>query len=289
MNEQKAPKGIEWTRVWGRKGYTWNPIRGCIHECIFDMPDGGRAICYAKSMALVIKQSTRGKAYQYGFEHITYHEKELRKPSNKKTPSGIFVCSMSDLFGHSVDSDWIEKVIRVMQSNPQHIFFTLTKNHIGMKPYQDKLPKNVWVGISPPPQSMYGNELSDNQQIALWEKSLDTLSTMNVSVKWLSLEPLTWSINTDLGLQMFNVLEQYIHEIDWVVLGAASHKGMKYQPNTETFKQVLDTIQSHEIPVFFKGNIDPLLGLWGAGQWMEQFPDETKFNHLKPLTQRTLL
>lgn len=30
MNEQKAPKGIEWTRVNGRRGYTWNPTAGCL-------------------------------------------------------------------------------------------------------------------------------------------------------------------------------------------------------------------------------------------------------------------
>lgn len=51
MNEQKPPASIEWTRVWGRRGWTWNPVGGCAHECQWLMPNGSPATCYAKTIA----------------------------------------------------------------------------------------------------------------------------------------------------------------------------------------------------------------------------------------------
>ena len=48
MNKQyKNPqsRGISWT------DFTWNPVRGCLHECQWRMPDGEIAICYAKLVA----------------------------------------------------------------------------------------------------------------------------------------------------------------------------------------------------------------------------------------------
>ena len=55
MNEQKAPMGIEWTRIPNsdgtiRRGFTWNPIAGCLHDCQWNIA-GQRAECYAKTIA----------------------------------------------------------------------------------------------------------------------------------------------------------------------------------------------------------------------------------------------
>ena len=56
MNRQKAPKGIEWTRIRRADGsvlpgYTWNPTGGCLHGCTWQMPDGSVTECYAKTVA----------------------------------------------------------------------------------------------------------------------------------------------------------------------------------------------------------------------------------------------
>lgn len=44
MNEQRAnsKSSIEWTRIRNadgsiRRGYTWNPVAGCLHDCEWDI------------------------------------------------------------------------------------------------------------------------------------------------------------------------------------------------------------------------------------------------------------
>ena len=104
MNEQKPPFGIEWTRrvlVDGTRtrGFTWNPVAGCRHACEWDMPDGTRVQCYAKTTAEGVARS----AYPQGFEVPTFHPHRLREPLTVKAPAGIFLDSMADLMGQWSD------------------------------------------------------------------------------------------------------------------------------------------------------------------------------------------
>lgn len=73
MNKQKAPGGIEWTRIKRSidgnavelPGYTWNPTAGCFHGCTWKMPDGSIAECYAKTVA----ERLATRTYDKGFEN----------------------------------------------------------------------------------------------------------------------------------------------------------------------------------------------------------------------------
>ena len=76
MNRQREPKGIEWTRVHGRDGYTWNPTGGCMHGCTWRMPDGSVTECYAKTIAERFTSS-----YSHGFEHHYWR----RTPCNHRS------------------------------------------------------------------------------------------------------------------------------------------------------------------------------------------------------------
>ena len=58
--------------------------------------------CYAKGIA---ERFTTG--YPNGFEHHYWRPHSLDAPRKLKTPAGIFVGSMADLFGHWVPEEQI--------------------------------------------------------------------------------------------------------------------------------------------------------------------------------------
>ena len=58
---------------------------------------------------------------------ITEHPDSLREPYRWKKRRVVFVNSMSDLFHKEIPLEFIQKVFKVMNDNPQHVFQVLTK------------------------------------------------------------------------------------------------------------------------------------------------------------------
>jgi protein gp37 len=257
MNEQKAPYGIEWTRVWGRRGYTWNPVGGCHHDCQWDMPDGSTAICYAKEVADRMRDD---RFYQHGFEHNYFHPERLAEPAAKKEPSGIFLDSMSDLLAANVPDEQIEAVLNAAASAPQHVFQLLTKNPPRLLKF--KFPENIWLGVSMPPTRLMGTTMDENRQARWMDRALDVLAQISGNIRWLSLEPLSFDVNQIIG-------PRANPPIDWVVIGAASNGRKLYQPRPEWVHGLLQTFDFNRTPVFFKGNLD-----WPRTEWRAAFPPE---------------
>jgi protein gp37 len=260
MNEQHHPFGIEWARVWGRRGYTSNPVRGCMHRCQWEMPDGKIATCYAKETA----EGVARKAYPNGFESLSFHPEELATIKKLKEPSGIFIDSMSDLFGAKVPDEWITKVMDTIRECPQHIFLSLTKNPPRLEGTFD-FPENLWVGISAPPTFMFGKRMSREQQIAWFRRGLQFLSDTDAAVKWVSLEPLSFDLSAE--------LVECGKALHWAVIGAASDGRTTHQPDKHDFEMALYAMKGR--PVFFKGNISPALAMEVAGGWRAEFPEQT--------------
>ncbi len=255
MNKQGA-NGIEWTRVYGRPGYTWNPITGCAHACEWEMPDGTVAECYAKE---ITEKFGRGV-----FSQVVFQPTRVNEPCKVHDPSGIFCCSMSDLMGLGVSDVQIDTVLSVMRQTPQHIYFILTKN--APRLLQFDFPPNVWVGASVPPTFYMGKRLSQDQQLRMLNRTLDVLRQVNVPVRWMSIEPLSFDIAPymrDCGLQ-------------WVVIGAASNGRKYYQPERAWVQNLLDVMDEQDIPVFFKGNLD-----WQP--WRAFFPGDVAIPNVEPV------
>lgn len=239
MNKQ-GPNGIEWT------DYTWNPVAGCFHDCHWTMPDGTTARCYAKDVALGIATS----AYPEGFEHIYWHPERLSEPARVKTPSRIFLDSMSDLMGAQVPQEYIEEVLATVETVYWHDFQLLTKNPGRLLKFADRLPENLWVGISMPPSEMHGKPLSADQQARYMTKAMDVFDKLysdwrKPNILWVSLEPLSFDVAPYLEPSL----------LDWIVIGAASNGRTKYQPNPLHVQHVLD-MAGNDVPVFFKGNLE---------------------------------
>jgi protein gp37 len=248
MNKQSkssGKRGIEWC------DYTWNPIGGCQHQCRWKMPDGSIAECYAETVAERVAQ----QSYPQGFEHHYWRPELLEKPLLVKKSALIFLDSMSDLMGHWVPDQQVEQVLDICRRAHWHSFQLLTKNAPRLKQFH--FPPNVWVGVSAPPSFMFGKPLSFSQQQRMVKNMLDVLKEIDVPIRWMSIEPLSFDIAPLLADS----------QLQWAVIGAATNGAKAYQPRQEWVQNVLNTLDSQGTKVFFKGNLD-----WPVDEWREDFP-----------------
>lgn len=182
-----AQSKIEWTEL------TWNPVTGCTKI------SAGCKFCYAEVMAKRLKAMGVEK-YKEGFK-IAMHEDVLGEPYKWRSSKVVFVNSMSDLFHSKVPIEFIQRVFKVMNENPQHVFQVLTKRSDLLLEYdRRKLLKwthNIWIGVSVE-DSRVKHRIAD-------------LRKTTAKTKFLSLEPLIGPL-PKLNLK----------KIDWVIVGGES-------------------------------------------------------------------
>lgn len=235
MNETK----IDWAEM------SWNPVTGCRHGCPY---------CYARRTAQrfapaadkvireldghrvtnhVLEEKIKATPYPFGFEPIL-HRYRLNQPEQKAEGHTVFVCSMADLFGRWVPTEWIRDVLDACQRAPQHRYLFLTKNpdryleldHLALLPHAE----NFW----------YGSTVANEDAAAMYP-----MPHVNINTFW-SMEPL-------LGPVDMNAVEGLPQ---WVILGAetGNRKG-KVVPERAWVDQIAAFCAENEIPVFYKGNL----------------------------------
>jgi len=208
---------IEWSK------WSWNPVTGCLHDCQY---------CYARDIALRFE----------GHFKPTFHSDRLSAPANTTIPkhrinesgiNNIFVCSMADLFGKWVDTEWIEQVIEVCTIQDQWNYLFLTKNP--KKYLEFEFPGNCWLGASATNQKQF-------------DKAIDVFSEVdaNDNIKFLSCEPLNEQI-------IVNKLDA----INWLIIGGRSKnsKMKAFQPKWEWVENLLNSARNVNVPVYFKPNL----------------------------------
>ncbi|OJJ16711.1 hypothetical protein BKI52_32920 [marine bacterium AO1-C] len=209
-----AQSNIEWTEM------TWNPTTGC------DKVSQGCKFCYAEIMSKRL-QAMGVEKYKDNFE-VREHIDELKTPYTWKKSKMVFVNSMSDLFHKNISLNFIQKVFKVMNENPQHTFQVLTKRAERLAELSDQLKwsHNVWMGVS-----------VENQKVI---NRIKWLRQTKARVKFLSLEPLLGPLpNLDL------------EDIDWVIVGGESG----HTPRPMDVDWVLDIQEQckvNDVPFFFK-------------------------------------
>tara|TARA_R110002072_G_scaffold6364_10_gene37654 strand:+ start:14680 stop:15300 length:621 start_codon:yes stop_codon:yes gene_type:complete len=159
---------------------------------------------------------------------LTLHEDLIDAPKKWRSPSIIFVNSMSDLFHEEVPLKFIRRVFETMNECPQHTFQILTKRSERLKQVAHKLPwsNNIWMGVS-----------VENKKVM---HRIDDLVTTPARIKFLSLEPLLGTLK-DLNL----------HDIDWVIVGGES--GPKARPMKKKWvKSILKQCRENDVDFFFK-------------------------------------
>lgn len=247
-------RGIEWCDL------TWNYLGGCEHRCEWDMPNGERAICYAKDVALGVAR----EHYPHGFEHHYTHPARLVEPFRYRQPSRIFVDSMSDMFGRWVTDADINLMCDAMRAASWHTFLSLTKNAPRLST-MGGFPPNLHVGISSPPDHMWGHQLTLDAKTKMLRKALAiqlAVREVHDVITWMSAEPLSWDIAP--------ILAEYRGALQWIVIGAATNGPQRFMPDAQHLTNLLAECDRQQIPVFFKGN---LAGHPAASPWREYYPN----------------
>ncbi len=211
-----ATSKIEWTES------TWNPVTGCTKIT------SGCKFCYAEIMARRLQAMGQEK-YQNGF-NLTLHPETLNEPYSWKKPKMIFVNSMSDLFHKDIPVEFIQRVFKVMNENPQHVFQVLTKRADILNYYDSEgwleWSHNIWMGVTVEDKSVV--------------ERIDFLRNIGARVKFLSCEPLL-SEMPDLNLE----------KIDWVIVGGES--GRSPRPlNEEWILNIKDQCKKQAVAFYFK-------------------------------------
>lgn len=227
----KTNDNVEWA-LW-----TWNPVTGCLHNC---------AYCYARDIA--------NRFYTHlpdgeRFAPVFYPDR-LSGPANTRQPNyaaiiedpirsmgmrNVFVCSMADLFGKWVPTEWIEAVLRQAWDNPQWNFLFLTKFPIRMAEFE--YPPNTWIGTTVDTQ--YAVERA--------EKAFRKVRASGYEgIAWLSCEPMMERLT-------FSSLEMF----DWVVMGGASRSTQTpaFAPPYEWHNHLWNQAKKFDLPVYQKTNL----------------------------------
>jgi len=212
---------IEWTEK------TWNPATGCTQV------SPGCDHCYA--MTLVNTRQVvnpRHPRFGHSFDEVLIHENRLPYPASLKTPSRIFVNSMSDLFHRDIPDDAVDAIFDVMEQVRRHTYQVLTKRSERMRRYINRrytsapAPQHIWMGVSVE-NSDYG-----------WR--VDDLRRANVSLRWVSAEPLLGPLD-----------RVSFDGIDWVVAGGESGRGARPM-SLDWARGIRDRCLQQKIPFFLK-------------------------------------
>ncbi len=209
-----AQSSIEWTEM------TWNPTTGCSKIST------GCKFCYAEIMSKRLKAMGVEK-YKDNFK-VRTHDDALKIPYTWKHSKVVFVNSMSDLFHKEIPLEFIQKVFKVMNDNPQHVFQVLTKRAERLLELHTELKwtHNIWMGVS--------------VENAKEKHRIDNLRQINARVKFLSLEPL-----------LAHMGEIDLENIDWVIVGGES--GHKPRPmDADWVLDIQEQCKEKNVAFFFK-------------------------------------
>lgn len=124
--------------------YSWNPIVGCLHDCVY---------CWSRRYAARLASKGIEPYRSRGFNPTLVAER-LRQ----RLPDGrlILVSDMGDMWGSWIPRDWIESVLRVVRSKSRSRFIFLTKNPARYLEFIDEFSDNVILGATIETNRNYG-------------------------------------------------------------------------------------------------------------------------------------
>jgi len=245
MNKTK----ISWTDA------SWNPVFGCSK-----VSEGCR-FCYAETIALKFRSSQYPWTHAHAENNVVLKPYKLHEPYKLKSPSRIFVNSMSDCFHPLVPDEYIDEIFAVMRRCPQHTFQLLTKRPEGMATWAEgrDWPANVWAGTS-----------VESRRVL---HRLDALRSVPSPIRWVSAEPLL----EDVGVLDLSGIHQ-------VVVGGESGRHMADHPERwmdhAWARAIRDQCVAHGVAFYFKqssgahqGMGTELIEADGSTSTWHQYPD----------------
>ena len=206
--------------------------------------------CLDKGFVL---KNYKNAPYPIGF-NPTFHGYRLNEPQYKKKPQNIFVCSMADLFGAWVPSDWIKAVFEACEKVPQHRYLFLTKNPKRYMELYNVLPKGN--------NFFYGTTATTE----------DTDYWYSENHNWfLSIEPIMGKFSGNGFSGDKPLFEGPRIKSKWVIIGAETGKRKgKVIPKKEWIEAIVNECRRNKTPVFLKNN---LAKVWGE-PLIQEYPWE---------------
>lgn len=200
---------IEWLfDRFGRRGASWNLIRGCTRKspgCGGPGPHGG---CYAEVMAGRFSNfgnwghgyATRTKAGFRWTGEIGFVPEMLDLPRRWKRARRIFVNSTSDWAHDKVERPWQQQMCEVMREVDRHTYLLLTKRPENMPAILDSLVgiepmRHVWLGCSVENQHYATERLPFMREVAArgWNTWVSYEPALG-PVSWTGWEFLKWLV-----------------------------------------------------------------------------------------------
>lgn len=259
---------------------SWNPVTGCLHGCQYCYARGimerfGGA-CHVAPHYHDVEDPVEnvGVVYEYssGKNHVlnepyfdaknekvapypyffdpTLHRYKLDEPQRWKKPRTIFVCSMADLFGEWVPTEWISAVIEACKAAPQHRYLFLTKN-------PKRYIKLIQAGILPlnNDRFWYGTTCENPMQEYFFCGKAKT---------FVSIEPIFAPFT---GLNYFDTPPE--QRVDWIIVGAetGNRKG-KVIPEKSWIDELAYCSAQQKTPIFMKSSLRGIMGV----DFVQQFP-----------------
>lgn len=215
--------------MYGFITHTWNPIKGCEHDCTY---------CYVTKM--------------YGGSYDMKPRIALEE-LNTDLGSGnfIFVGSTTDMFGDFIPSNWIQRVMAHCRSYPGNRYLFQTKNP----------ERFIELGQDLPPSAVVGTTLETNRHVngiskaPSPEKRYQSMVTFNKFPKMISIEPI---MDMDFGK-----LVEWIQEINpvFVSIGADSQGSGLKEPSKDLIKNLVRSLRKCT-EVILKDNLKRLYTDW---------------------------
>lgn len=228
-----AKTKIEWTNA------SWSPCTGCT-----PVSDGCKhcwaaanakrfwSVQYPQINTLKVNglyDPLFGETRARRFSDVQCHPERLKQPYKWNNPRRIAVCLMGDLFHKDVPTEFIKRVVRVMQDCPRHIFQVLTKRPERLSEIKEYWTENIHVGVSVEDQLS-----ADKRIIQLLNTDLDD------ALRFVSIEPMLGPVNLLPKLKL-----------DWVILGCESGPGRRPM-KLEWARSIRDECQAAGVPLFVK-------------------------------------
>ena len=195
---------------------TWNPFKGCSHDCSY---------CWARDLALGrLKNSPR---YSDGFRPRNVPEELMRR---FKPGEFVFVSSMGDISFAS--REWASIILRRILKYPQTDFLLQSKNPGMFTEWGFDYPPNVYLGTTIETNRDYGLSKAPSPM----ERFFALGQTRGVR-RFVSIEPIM-DLDVDELTRWIRELRPAIVEV-----GADNHKKGLIEPSWEKVEELLSNLR----------------------------------------------
>lgn len=217
------------TRMFPHIKETWNPVVGCVHDCIY---------CWSRRLAK--RQKHRCKLCYEFKPHL--HKERLGKKWRK--PKTIFVVDMGDLFCKDIPSKWILEVLDNIAANPHCKFLLLTKNPGRYFEFIDHFSNNIVLGTTI--ETNRGHLIEKVSKAPKTAIRYMDMSELPWDQKFIAIEPI---MDFDL-----DVLLGWITEINPILvsIGYDNYKNYLNEPPKSKTLELINQIKNNGIEVELK-------------------------------------